>query len=155
MILCYINLFALNQHVFTTNPDSDKMDMIGKCRMDELPKFLVDSYYSLDSDKIKLLGYKKYIDKIIPEMTEYNLMAKYLITTTETYRVDTEAEATDLINNAKNDTNYVLAKYSTTKRERKQKGEIVDEWYRVSLVKNFNDEKEPDGYIEVHYGVDF
>nr|DAG21778.1 MAG TPA: hypothetical protein [Caudoviricetes sp.] len=46
-------------------------------------------------------------------------MAKYLITTTETYRVDTEAEATDLINNAKNDTNYVLAKYSTTKRERK------------------------------------
>lgn len=82
-------------------------------------------------------------------------MAKYLITTTETYRVDTEAEATDLINNAKNDTNYVLTKYSTTKRERKQKGEIVDEWYRVSLVKNFNDEKEPDGYIEVHYGVDF
>ena len=41
--------------------------------MDELPKLLVDSYYSLDSDKIKLLGNKKYIEKIIPEMTEYNL----------------------------------------------------------------------------------
>lgn len=73
MILCYIDLFALNQYVFITNSDSDKMDMVGKCRMDELPKLLVDSYYSLDSDKIKLLGNKKYIEKIIPEMTEYNL----------------------------------------------------------------------------------
>lgn len=73
MILCYIDLFALNQYIFTTNSDSDKMDMICKCSMDELPKLLVDSYYSLDSDKIKLLGNKKYIEKIIPEMTEYNL----------------------------------------------------------------------------------
>lgn len=73
MILCYVNLFAFTQHIFTTNPDSDKMDMIGKCRIDELPKFLVDAYYSLNSNKIKLLGNKKYIDKIIPEMTEYNL----------------------------------------------------------------------------------
>ena len=68
MILCYIDLFALNQYIFTTNSDSDKMDMICKCSMDELPKLLVDSYYSLDSDKIKLLGNKKYIEKIIPEI---------------------------------------------------------------------------------------
>ena len=70
-------------------------------------------------------------------------MFEYLINTTEIYRVDTEKEATDLINKAKSAHEYDLAKYSSTKKERKQKGEIVDEWYQVTLVKRFNDEKEP------------
>lgn len=63
-------------------------------------------------------------------------MFEYLINTTEVYRVDTEKEAAELINNAKQDREYDLAKYSSTKKERKQKGEIVDEWYQVTLVKN-------------------
>ena len=67
----------------------------------------------------------------------------YLISTTEIYRVDTEVEAAELINEAKKDPNFILSKYSTTKnkKERKSKGDIVDEWYNVSLVKKFDDEK--------------
>ena len=78
-------------------------------------------------------------------------MAKYLISVTETYRVDTEAEAAKIIEEAKIDGNYVLSKYSSVKKERKQKGEIIDEWYRLTLTKVFTDEKEPDTNIEVIY----
>ena len=82
-------------------------------------------------------------------------MFEYLINTTEIYRVDTEKEATDLINKAKSAHEYDLAKYSSTKKERKQKGEIVDEWYQVTLVKKFNDEKDPISNIDVNYEVSF
>lgn len=78
-------------------------------------------------------------------------MFEYLINTTEIYRVDTEKEATDLINKAKSAHEYDLAKYSSTKKERKQKGEIIDEWYQVTLVKRFNDEKEPTDHITIGY----
>ena len=40
-------------------------------------------------------------------------MAKYLITVTETYRVDTETEAAKIIEEAKVDGKYVLSKYSS------------------------------------------
>lgn len=49
-------------------------------------------------------------------------MFEYLINTTEVYRVNTEKEATELINNAKQDKQYELAKYSSVKKEQKQKG---------------------------------
>lgn len=78
-------------------------------------------------------------------------MAKYLISVTETYRVDTEAEAAKIIEEAKVNGKYVLSKYSSVKKERKQKGDIIDEWYRLTLTKVFTDEKEPDTNIEVIY----
>lgn len=78
-------------------------------------------------------------------------MFEYLINATEVYRVDTEKEAAELINNAKQDREYDLTKYSSTKKERKQKGEIIDEWYQVTLVKKFNDEKEPTDHISLYY----
>ena len=77
---------------------------------------------------------------------------KYLLETTEIYRVDKEAEAKELIENAKNGNAYLLKKYSSQYKERKQKGEVVDAWYKVTLVKSFNDEKEPMTSIEVNYG---
>ena len=67
-------------------------------------------------------------------------MAKYLISVTETYRVDTETEAAKIIEEAKVDGKYVLSKYSSVKKERKQKGEIVDEGYKLTLTKVFDDE---------------
>lgn len=78
---------------------------------------------------------------------------KYLLNTTEIYRVDTETEATELINEAKNDGNYILSKYSSVKREQKAKGEVIDEWYKVTLVKTFNAEKEPEVMVDVIYEV--
>ena len=70
-------------------------------------------------------------------------MSKYLITTTEVYRVDTEGEVETLITEAKEDGNFNLVKYNREHKERKKNGEIVDEWYKVTLVKGFTDEKDP------------
>lgn len=80
-------------------------------------------------------------------------MSKYLISVTETYRVDTEAEAAVLIDEAKKDNKYDLKKYISQKKERKQKGEVVDEWHQVVLTKIFDDEKEPIGAASVEYKV--
>jgi hypothetical protein len=77
---------------------------------------------------------------------------KYLLETTEVYRVDKESEAKELIESAKSGNNYLLKKYSSQYKERKQKGEVIDAWYRVTLVKTFNEEKEPITSIEIKYG---
>lgn len=79
-------------------------------------------------------------------------MSRFLLKVDETYRADTEAEAAQLINEAKADNNFVLSKYTSVQRDRKQKGEIVDSWYRVTLTKIFDDEKEPIGSTTVSYG---
>lgn len=80
-------------------------------------------------------------------------MAKYLIKTTEEHRADSEAEAAELIGAAKADARYILSKYSSVKKERKSKGEIVDEYYIVTLVKVFDDPKEPCGEATVEYKI--
>lgn len=69
-------------------------------------------------------------------------MSKYLVKSTEMYRIDNEAEAKDFIDSQKK--KYQINKHSTERKEKKLKGEVVDAWYRVTLVKDFNDEKEPD-----------
>ncbi len=80
-------------------------------------------------------------------------MSKYLLKVEEIYRADTEAEAAQIINDAKQDSRFTLSKYSSVKRERKQKGEVVDEWIRVSLTKTFDDEKEPVNQVDISYDV--
>jgi len=76
---------------------------------------------------------------------------KYLVRSVETYRVESEAEAKRVIEEAKADKAYTLSKYSSEYKCSKSKGEVVDEWYRVILTKDFNIEKEPDTYVEVTY----
>ena len=80
-------------------------------------------------------------------------MSKYLIKTTEEHRADSEVEAAELINAAKADARYLLSKYSSVKKERKSKGEIVDEYYLVTLVKVFDDAKEPCGEATIEYKI--
>ena len=74
---------------------------------------------------------------------------KYLLSTTEIYRADSEAEANQLVETAKAE--GVLIKYTCTHKEKKQKGEVIDNWYRVSLTKAFTDEKEPDRSVTISY----
>ena len=78
---------------------------------------------------------------------------KYLISTKEVYRVDTENLVENLVNEAKNDNRFVLTKYNVEKREQKMKGVVVDEWYRVTLEKKFTDEKEPASEVRIDYEV--
>lgn len=80
-------------------------------------------------------------------------MSVFLVKTTEQYRADSESEAKRLIESAKTDKNYTLSKYSSEYKCAKAKGEIVDEWYRVVLVKEFTSEKEPDVTVDINYDV--
>lgn len=81
-------------------------------------------------------------------------MSKYLVSTVETYRVDTEAEATKVIEDAKKDGSYILGKYTSEHKERKSKGEVIEEFWKVALTKNFNDIKDPCSIVEVSYEVE-
>ena len=80
-------------------------------------------------------------------------MSKYLTTVVETYRVDSEAEVEIMLEQAKSDNMYILVKYTSEKKERNQTGEIIDSWYKVSLYKAFNDEKDPYDIVNVRYEV--
>lgn len=81
-------------------------------------------------------------------------MAKYLVTTVETYRVDSENEAKNTIEEAKKNPKFTLSKYSSEYKERKLKGEVVDAYYKLTLTKTFTDIKEPDVQASVDYSVE-
>ena len=68
---------------------------------------------------------------------------KYLLRTTEVYRFSNEDEVEKFIAELKAEPSFELIKYSSEKRNQKAKGEIVDEWIRLTVVKGFNEEKEP------------
>ena len=70
----------------------------------------------------------------------------YLIRTTETYRVPNEEAVKKLLEELKSNRMFEIVKYSSIK-----KGEIVDEWIRLEVVKVFNDEKEPISEVQVRY----
>lgn len=82
-------------------------------------------------------------------------MSKFLVSTVETYRVDTDEEAKKLIEEAKNSSMFDLGKYSSEYKVKVSKGEIVDEYFKVVLTKKFNDIKEPSQHIKVDYDVDY
>ena len=79
---------------------------------------------------------------------------RYLIQTVETYRADTEVEAQGVIAEAKAAGEYVLAKYSSEKKEVKAKGEVIDEFYKVTLTKVFTSLKEPEIVASIIYEVE-
>ena len=79
---------------------------------------------------------------------------RYLIQTVETYRADTEAEAQGAISEAKAAGEYILTKYTSEKKEVKAKGEVIDEYYKVTLTKTFTSIKEPDAIASVIYEVE-
>lgn len=81
-------------------------------------------------------------------------MSRYLCQTQEIYRVNSEAEAASLIEEAKSDKRFTLLKSSTEYKTVKSKGEIIDEYWKTTLVKYFTDLKEPDCSVEVSYKIE-
>ena len=81
-------------------------------------------------------------------------MSSYLIKVTEQYRCDSETEAKNLIDEAKQNHQYTVTKSSSEIKTVKQKGEIVDEWRRVLITKEFTSEKEPDAQLKPTYTED-
>ena len=78
---------------------------------------------------------------------------RYLTQVQETYRLPNEKEVESFLNELKNDNRFVIKKYSSIKKERKQKGEVIDEWIQFTVVKIFNDEKEPNTKVDINYEV--
>ena len=76
---------------------------------------------------------------------------RYLTKVVETYRLENEKEVEDFLQELKNDSKFEVAKYSSTKREKKAKGEVIDEWIRFEVTKLFNSEAEPDTQINIEY----
>lgn len=62
-------------------------------------------------------------------------MAIMKIKDSETYRVDSEEEAMQLIEDMK--TNFTVTKASYTMKTKKSKGEIVDMWFQVSIERSY------------------
>ena len=76
---------------------------------------------------------------------------RYLLNVIETYRVNDDNEAKALIEEAKKDKNYNLVKYTSQQKVKKAKGEIEDEWVRVTLTKEFTEEKDPECLVKISY----
>lgn len=69
-------------------------------------------------------------------------MASQLLKKTEVYRVDTEEEAMNMIEDAKDgqmNGGYTLTKSSYVLKTKKSKGEIIDQWFITSTEKTFSD----------------
>ena len=78
---------------------------------------------------------------------------RYLIQVTETYRVDSEDQVKEMIEEAKKDNRFLLLKYTSQYKERKAKGEVIDSWYKVTFTKGFTDEREPEATATINYEV--
>lgn len=79
-------------------------------------------------------------------------MAKYLLKTTNVYRVPTVDDALRLREELDKDTQGELVSFTYTTKFIKQKGEIVEEYQVVKATLEFNSEKEPESFIDVSYG---
>lgn len=63
-----------------------------------------------------------------------------LLKTVETFRVDSEAEAKELIEEMKENAveeDYSVVNYASTYKTKKKKGEIIDSGYEVKITKSF------------------
>lgn len=61
-----------------------------------------------------------------------------LLKTVETHRAEDESTADILIENARNDGNFELTKTVKQHKIKTKKGEIVEDFYLVTLTKEYN-----------------
>lgn len=75
------------------------------------------------------------------------MMTKYLLKNTAEIYVESEDDANNLHKEYEEyarKNNYILAAWSQTYRNKKEKGEIVKEWWVCKCTLVFNDAKDPD-----------
>lgn len=66
---------------------------------------------------------------------------KYLLNRTDVYRVDSEEEVKEAIEQEKADAaehGYILKGYSSKLKEKKSKGEVIDDGYEVTFKREYN-----------------
>lgn len=84
-------------------------------------------------------------------------MLKYLIKSTIEVRVENE-EAADTLHKYMQEEaekiGAVLTSWNETKKEKKSKGEIIEEWYICKYTLAFNDPKEPTSALDnIQYNI--
>ena len=84
-------------------------------------------------------------------------MIKYLIKTTTEIRVETEDDANTLhkeMETFAHTNNFTLSSWTQTYKCRKQKGEIIEEYYLCKYILQFNDIKEPETTLkDIQYNM--
>ena len=78
---------------------------------------------------------------------------KYLISSVDTYRVETVEEVEALHEELKNNKMFDLTAFSYKTKQVKAKGEVIDEYQLVQAKKAFTSEKEPDRILDINYEV--
>lgn len=76
---------------------------------------------------------------------------KYLLTSTNTWRVHTVADVEKLHEELKNDNRFELTQFSYTTKDIKEKREVIDQYQVVKAKLVFTSEKEPELTYEVEY----
>lgn len=79
---------------------------------------------------------------------------RYLTKVVESYRLENEKEVEAFLKELKSDSSFEIAKYASVKKEKKAKGEVIDEWIHFEVTKIFNKEAEPDREINIKYNVE-
>ena len=75
----------------------------------------------------------------------------YLIQVTEVWRVPNNDAADQMEEEFRNDPNYTLTKWAKADKNRKQSGEIIEEWIQVNATKVFNEMRNPDSNVKPDY----
>lgn len=79
-------------------------------------------------------------------------MNEYLINVVNTYRVPTVEDALKLREKLEKISNGELVSFTYTTKYIKAKGEIIEEYQVVKAKIAFNEEKDPEQYINISYG---
>lgn len=84
-------------------------------------------------------------------------MLKSLIKATNEIRVETEEEADQFHKELQKEAEKIgciLSTFTKTLRQKKSKGEIIDEYYQIKYTYVFNDIKEPYSYLKnIEYNI--
>lgn len=84
-------------------------------------------------------------------------MIKSLIKATNEVRVETEEEADQFHKELQKEAEKIgciLSTFTKTLRQKKSKGEIIDEYYQIKYTYVFNDIKEPLNYLKnIEYNI--
>ena len=80
---------------------------------------------------------------------------RYLLTTTEKYRVETVAEVEALHEEFLKDNRFTLNSFGYVTKYIKEKGDIIGEYQVITVKKTFNEENDPCVDVSIGYEVNF
>lgn len=78
---------------------------------------------------------------------------KYLIKSVHTWRVATVDDVENLHQELLDDNRFQVTTFGYKTKQIKAKGEVVEEYQVVTATLSFNEEKDPDSFVNIEYEV--